>query len=81
MPDLILMDLNLPKRDGREVLRTIKNDSKLSHLPVVIVSTSDREEDVRFAFATGAAAYISKSKGFDTYNEEISNVAQYALRS
>src|SRR5438270_10692946 len=58
-PDIILLDLNLPKRDGREVLKLIKSDPLLKQIPVVIVSTSDREEDVHYAFHTGAVAYIS----------------------
>jgi CheY-like chemotaxis protein len=76
-PDLILMDLNLPKRDGREVLSLIKSDPELRSIPVVIISTSDREEDVRRVLEGGAAAYISKSKGFDTYTAEIAGVTKY----
>jgi CheY-like chemotaxis protein len=77
-PDLILLDLNLPKRDGREVLRMIKSDPLLKELPVAIVSTSDREEDIQYAFRTGAVAYISKSSGFDRYTADIAKVTQYA---
>jgi CheY-like chemotaxis protein len=80
VPDLILLDLNIPKRDGREVLKIIKEDASLKDIPVVIVSTSDREEDVTYAFQTGAVAYISKSGGFDKFNSEIGSVAQYARR-
>ena len=76
-PDLILLDLNLPKRDGREVLSLIKENPALCDIPVIIVSTSDREEDVRHALQTGAVAYISKSKGFDRYSDEIAGVAAY----
>ena len=77
-PDLILLDLNLPKRDGREVLRIIKDDPALKDIPVVIVSTSDREEDVSYAFQEGAVAYISKSAGFDKFDRELGSVAKYA---
>jgi chemotaxis family two-component system response regulator Rcp1 len=77
-PDLILLDLNLPKRDGREVLGIIGGDPSLRLIPVVIVSTSDREEDVRYALDNGARAYISKSRGFDRFTEEISEVVKYA---
>jgi len=77
-PHLILLDLNLPKRDGREVLMVIKSDPALKDIPVVIVSTSDREEDVNYAFQNGVAAYISKSKGFDKYTVELADVAKYA---
>ncbi len=78
MPHLILLDLNLPKRDGREVLKMIKEDPSLKDIPVVIVSTSDREEDVRYAFQMGAAAYISKSAGFEKFSAELAGVLRYA---
>ena len=80
-PEIILLDLNLPKRDGREVLRVIKSDPSLKEIPVVVVSTSDRMEDVRNAFEIGAVAYISKSSGFDKFNEELAGVGQYARRA
>ncbi len=78
MPHLILLDLNLPKRDGREVLKVIKEDPSLKDIPVVIVSTSDREEDVRYAFQLGAAAYISKSAGFEKFSAQLGDVIKYA---
>jgi CheY-like chemotaxis protein len=81
MPDLILLDLNLPKRDGREVLMLIKSDLSLKEIPVVIVSTSDREEDISYAFQTGAVAYISKSSGFDKFNAELGQVAKFARQN
>jgi len=77
-PNLILLDLNLPKRDGREVLKIIKGDAVLKDIPVVIVSTSDREEDINYAFQTGAVAYISKSSGFEKFNDQLGSVAKYA---
>lgn len=80
-PDLILLDLNLPKRDGREVLKVVKESPEVGDVPVVIVSTSDREEDLTYAMETGAAAYISKSSGFDRFNQELSSVLVYARKS
>ena len=79
-PDLILLDLNLPKRDGREVLKVVKESPEVGDIPVVIVSTSDREEDLAYAMQTGAAAYISKSSGFDKFNQELSSVLVYARK-
>jgi CheY-like chemotaxis protein len=76
-PDLILLDFNLPKRDGREVLGIIGADERLRGIPIVVVSTSDREEDLRFAMEHGVRAYISKSKGFDRFTDEISDVTKY----
>src|SRR5262249_31482308 len=77
-PDLILLDLNLPKRDGREVLRLIKSDPELCDIPIVVVSTSDREEDVAYAFKMGAVDYVSKSSGFDKFNEQIAGIHRFA---
>ena len=76
-PDLVLLDLNLPQRDGREVLKLVNNDPELRKIPVVIVSTSDRVEDMDYAFANGAVAYISKSSGFETFSEELGSVGKY----
>lgn len=78
IPNLILLDLNLPKRDGREVLKLIKADPILQRIPVVIVSTSDREEDITYALETGAVAYISKASGFDKFNADLGSVLKYA---
>lgn len=77
VPDIILLDLNLPKRDGREVLKVIKGEPFLKNIPVIVVSTSDREEDISYAFSMGAIAYISKSSGFDAFNEQIAGIDQY----
>jgi CheY-like chemotaxis protein len=76
-PDLILLDFNLPKRDGREVLGIIGGRDDLRAIPIVVLSTSDREEDISFAMENGARAYISKSKGFDRFTEEISELIKY----
>ncbi len=60
MPDLILLDLNLPRRDGREVLREVKGDPKLCHIPVLILSTSKAERDVVECYQSHANAYLVK---------------------
>ena len=76
-PDLILLDLNLPKRDGREVLKLVKQDPSLKEIPVVIVSTSDREEDISYAQENGAVHYISKSSDFSKFSVELGGVIQF----
>ena len=76
-PDLVLLDLNLPQRDGREVLKILSDDANLKNIPVVIVSTSDREEDISYAFQHGAVAYISKSSGFETFRDELGSVGKF----
>lgn len=77
-PDLILLDLNIPRINGREVLRLIKSDTSLTNISVVVLSSSDREEDVTYAYEHGAAAYISKSAGFELLNEALSSLKQFA---
>ena len=77
-PHLVLLDLNIPRVDGKEVLRTIKSDDLLKEISVVILSSSDREEDVSYSYEHGAAAYISKSAGFDRLNEALSSVHKFA---
>ena len=59
-PDIILLDLNLPKKDGREVLQDIKNDKKLKRIPVVILTTSKAEEDVLKTYNLHANCYVTK---------------------
>lgn len=60
-PDIIFLDLNLPRLDGREVLRLLKEEATTREIPVVVVSSSEREEDVRKAYELGASSYVSKS--------------------
>jgi two-component system response regulator len=71
-PNLVLLDLNIPRINGREVLKIIKSDEKLRDIPVVVVSSSEREEDVSYAQEVGAVAYISKSSGFEKLNQALS---------
>ncbi len=77
-PSVVLLDLNLPRVDGKEVLRIIKNDSILKDIPVIVVSSSDREEDVSYASQMGAAAYISKSGGFEQLSKAIASIQTFA---
>jgi chemotaxis family two-component system response regulator Rcp1 len=65
VPDLILLDLNMPVLDGHGVLEAMKNDATLSHIPVVILTTSDQEEDVAKSYGLHANAYITKPIGLD----------------
>ncbi len=66
-PDIILLDLNLPKKDGREVLAEIKNSEALKRIPIVILSTSDNEDDILDAYKNYANCYITKPIDLDQF--------------
>ncbi len=66
-PDLILLDLNLPRRDGRQVLAEIKNDESLRHIPVVVLTTSQLDEDILSSYQLHANAYVTKPVDFDNF--------------
>ena len=66
-PDLVLLDLNLPRRDGREVLRDVKSDPALRRIPVVVLTTSDAEEDVLATYDLHANAYVRKPVDFEQF--------------
>ena len=66
-PDLILLDLNLPRRDGREVLQEIKNDEILRHIPVVVLTTSQADEDILRSYQLHANAYVTKPVDFERF--------------
>jgi CheY-like chemotaxis protein len=76
-PHLVLLDLNIPRIDGKELLRIMKNDTSLCEIPVVVMSSSDREEDILFAEQQGAAAYISKADGFDRLSQALSALRRF----
>ncbi|RPH36271.1 response regulator [bacterium] len=77
-PDLILLDFNIPRVDGKEVLKTIKGDAALKDIPVVVVSSSTREEDVTYAQSAGASAYISKSLAFEDLSLALGSIHKFA---
>lgn len=76
-PDLILLDLNMPRKDGREALAEIKADSCLRYIPVVVLTTSKAEEDIMRSYDIGAASYITKPVTFDGLVEAIKGLGQY----
>jgi len=78
-PDLILLDLNLPKKDGREVLEEIKQDPDLRRIPVVVLTTSRAEEDVLRAYSLHANCYISKPVGFEQFMEIVKSIEDFWL--
>ena len=66
-PDLIILDLNLPKKSGREVLAEVKADSRFKHIPVVVLTTSDSQDDIGRMYALGANCYITKPIGLGQF--------------
>ena len=70
-PDLVLLDLNLPRKDGREVLAEVKNDDALRTIPVVVLTTSQAEEDVLRSYDLHANAYVTKPVDFDRFIEVV----------
>ena len=78
-PDLILLDLNLPKKDGREVLAEIKADENLRRIPVVILTTSKAEEDILKAYNHHANCYITKPIGLEQFIKVVKSVKEFWL--
>lgn len=78
-PDLILLDLNLPLKDGREVLMEIKENSVLKHIPVVILTTSQAEEDIMNMYEHHANAYITKPVDFNQFIDVIKSIEDFWL--
>lgn len=76
-PDLILLDLNMPRLDGREFLVAVKADAALRAIPVVVMSTSDVERDVRGAYRLGAAGYVAKPLDVSEFIAEIRQLGEY----
>lgn len=78
-PDLILLDLNLPKKDGREVLEDIKQDEHLRHIPVVVLTVSQAEEDILRAYNLNANCYISKPVDLEQFLKVIRCIEDFWL--
>jgi CheY-like chemotaxis protein len=78
-PDLILLDLNIPCRDGREVLTEIKADAGLKRIPVVVLTTSQAEEDIRQAYRLCANCYISKPVDLDQFIQIVRTIEDFWL--
>lgn len=78
-PDLILLDLNLPRKSGAEVLAEIKSDPKLSLIPVVVLTTSQSEEDVIRSYKSHANAYITKPVDFDRFGEIVHQIDDFFI--
>jgi len=78
-PDLVLLDLNLPRKDGREVLAAMKQDPALRAIPVVILTTSQAEEDVLRAYHLNANCYVTKPVDFDQFMRIVRTIEEFWL--
>ena len=78
-PDLVLLDLNLPKLDGRHVLAEMKNDPNLRRIPVVVLTTSKAEEDVLRSYDLHANSYITKPVDFDQFIKVVQSIQEFWL--
>ena len=78
-PDLVLLDLNLPRVDGREVLAQVKEDPDLRSIPVVILSTSEADEDILRSYQLHANAYVSKPVDFDSFLTTVRQIDEFFL--
>jgi two-component system response regulator len=78
-PDLVVLDLNLPRKSGSEVLAEIKSDPELSTIPVVVLTTSEAEEDVISSYRQHANAYITKPVDFDRFREIVHQIDDFFI--
>ena len=76
-PDLVLLDLNLPRMDGREVLAALKEDPELRRIPVVVLTTSEAEEDVLRSYSLHANAYVTKPVDFARFIEVVRQIDEF----
>ena len=73
-PDLVLLDLNLPRKDGREVLAEVKGDPELRSIPIVVLTTSEAEEDILRSYDLHANAYVTKPVDFERFIEVVKQI-------
>jgi CheY-like chemotaxis protein len=78
-PDLILLDLNLPRKDGNEVLAEIKADPDLSTIPVVVLTTSEAEEDILRSYKLHANAYVTKPVDFEQFSKIVHQIDEFFI--
>ena len=78
-PDLIILDLNLPRKDGREVLAEVKADADLKSIPVIVLTTSSAGSDILQMYRLQAAAYVTKPVGFDAFLQAVAGIEDFWL--
>lgn len=76
-PDIILLDLNMPKKDGREVLKELKSNENLKHIPVLVLTNSASDKDILIAYKLGANCYLKKTIGLDEFAYVLKLIDQF----
>ncbi len=76
-PDLILLDLNMPRKDGREVLGELKADRRWRQIPVVVLTTSTSDDDISFSYRSGASSYIAKPSTYQAWVDLVHTLNKY----
>ena len=80
-PGIILLDLNMPRKDGRVALKEIKEDPKLCHIPVIILTTSNADEDIAKTYQLGVSSFITKPKSFDDLLNVVTVLSNYWMET
>ncbi|OPY23032.1 MAG: response regulator PleD [Methanobacterium sp. PtaU1.Bin097] len=80
-PNIILLDLNIPKKDGREILKEIKADPELKYIPIIVLTNSESEQDIKNTYKHYANAYITKPIDMDEFVKVIKSIEEYWLRT
>lgn len=81
LPDLVLLDLNMPKKDGREVLIEVRKNEDLTSLPMIVFTTSKSPEDIKTCYANGANCYLSKPSSFDDLVTLMEKITHFWLKT
>tara|TARA_R110000868_G_scaffold106587_3_gene292230 strand:+ start:4863 stop:5348 length:486 start_codon:yes stop_codon:yes gene_type:complete len=77
MPGIVLLDLNMPLKDGREALEEIKGDPALAHIPIIVLTTSKDEDDILSSYGLGASSYIVKPVSLDRLMRVVNSIGEY----
>lgn len=80
-PSIILLDLNLPGTDGREVIQQVKQDDRLKRIPIVVLTTSNSPQDIKTCYNYGANSYLIKPMGIKKFKETVSVLCEYWLKT
>ena len=81
MPDLIILDLNMPRKNGRQVLNELKNQNIFKTIPVVVFTTSDTPDDIRDVYNLGGNAYVTKPAGLEKFEEVVTSIKHFWIKT